>query len=409
MNLKYKDADDDLISIRKDGDLRNAIKTCGGKVLRVHCSERHKSQLSKSETAVLETLVDGVVIIDKHCSVMFFNKSAERIFGYDRSEVTNQNVKMLMPPEIALNHDSYIASYLKTCDPKIIGKGRNVVGKRKDGSTVSLFLSLSEHRTSGRHTFTGTIQELQGRAVHVDSGSVSYAILQNILDVAIVIEEKGVIQYINKQATNLLGYQPTDVVGKNIKMLMPSPYKDNHDQFLLNYLTTNQPKVIGKGRDVLAQCKDGSIIPVNLSLTEQRISDTSRIFTGILRRVEEEKSSKSVLQQEREVIDNLIIPAIIIDERGLIQAFNKPCQELFGYTIEEVIGKNIKTLMPSPDREKHDAYIKAYVTTGRSKVIGVGRDVVGQHKTGAMLPIRLSVTVKKDGDKRIFTGVLQKL
>jgi len=225
----------------------------------------------------------------------------------------------------------------------------------------------------------------------------------------LLLKKKGVIQYINKQATNLLGYQPTDVVGKNIKMLMPSPYKDNHDQFLLNYLTTNQPKVIGKGRDVLAQCKDGSIIPVNLSLTEQRISDTSRIFTGILRRVEEEKSSKSVLQQEREVIDNLIIPAIIIDERGLIQAFNKPCQELFGYTIEEVIGKNIKTLMPSPDREKHDAYIKAYVTTGRSKVIGVGRDVVGQHKTGAMLPIRLSVTVKKDGDKRIFTGVLQKL
>jgi len=75
-------------------------------------------------------------------------------------------------------------------------------------------------------------------------------------------------------------------------------------------------KVIGVGRDVIAQCKDGSIIPVNLSLTEHKLSDGKRFFTGILRKIEEEKAvEKSVLQQEREVLDNLVVAAVVIDEK----------------------------------------------------------------------------------------------
>jgi PAS domain S-box-containing protein len=89
------------------------------------------------------------------------NRSVERIWGYDRTELLGKNVKMLMPPEYANNHDTYLASYLKTGDAKIIGSGRKVSGKKKDGNVFPVYLSISETKVSGRHTFTGTVQDLR--------------------------------------------------------------------------------------------------------------------------------------------------------------------------------------------------------------------------------------------------------
>lgn len=97
-----------------------------------------------------------------------------------------------------------------------------------------------------------------------------------------------------------------------------------------NYLTTGVAKIIGTGRDVIAQLKDGSIVPVNLSITET-VRDGSRFFTGILRETKDEQvNEKSILQQEREVLDHLVVAAIVIDEKGTIHAFNKPSQVFFG-------------------------------------------------------------------------------
>lgn len=107
---------------------------------------------------------------------------------------------------------------------------------------------------------------------------------------------------------------------------MPSPFAEEHDDYIRNYFTTGVAKIIGSGRDVIAQLKDGSIVPVNLSITEAR-RDGNRFFTGILREIKEEQvNDKSILQQEREVLDHLVVPAVVIDEKGTIHAFNKPSQ-----------------------------------------------------------------------------------
>jgi two-component system sensor kinase FixL len=82
---------------------------------------------------------------------------------------------------------------------------------------------------------------------------------------------------------------------------------------------------------------------------------------------------------------------------------------LFGYSLIDVVGKNVNMLMPSPDSGRHNSYLSEYIRTGKSKVIGTGRDVVALHKDGSMLALHLSVTERTDGDKRIFTGLLQKL
>ena len=109
------------------------------------------------------------------------------------------------------------------------------------------------------------------------------------------------------------------------------------------------------------------------------------------------------------VISNSVDAIITIDDRDRITAFNPAAERLFGYAKEEAIGQNVRALMPSPEREQHDAHIERYLRTGEKKIIGLGREVTGQRKDGTTLPLYLSVSESRVGNRSIFTGIAHDL
>lgn len=109
------------------------------------------------------------------------------------------------------------------------------------------------------------------------------------------------------------------------------------------------------------------------------------------------------------VLDTAVDGIILIEERGRILVFNRACEALFGYTSEEVIGMNIKVIMPMDYAEKHDAYIGNYINSGVKRIIGIGREVRGRHKDGTVFPLELSVGEAVTPDGRQFIGVLRDL
>ncbi len=109
-----------------------------------------------------------------------------------------------------------------------------------------------------------------------------------------------------------------------------------------------------------------------------------------------------------EAILNTAVDAILtIDERGIVLQVNPAFQHLFGFTAEEVFGKNISMLMPEPDRSAHDGYLHQYKKTGKAAIIGIGRQVMGQRKNGSLIPIDLAVSEVNVGDRRLFTGIMR--
>jgi two-component system sensor kinase FixL len=100
---------------------------------------------------------------------------------------------------------------------------------------------------------------------------------------------------------------------------------------------------------------------------------------------------------------------IVIDESGAVQSFSAAAERLFGYSSTEIIGKNVKMLMPSPYRESHDGYIERYLRTGERKIIGVGRIVVGERKDHSTFPLELSVGEVRTRNQRFFTGFIRDL
>jgi two-component system, LuxR family, sensor kinase FixL len=111
----------------------------------------------------------------------------------------------------------------------------------------------------------------------------------------------------------------------------------------------------------------------------------------------------------RSIINSAVDGIIVIDGRGRIESFNPGAERLFGYAQAEVVGHNVSMLMPSPYREEHDGYIGRYQTTGKAKIIGIGREVRGQRKDGATFPLHLSVGEMTIGGERMFTGILHDL
>jgi PAS domain S-box-containing protein len=277
-------------------------------------------------------------------------------------------------------------------------------------------LSVSETKEGERHIFTGTIHKLDTAPEIVTSGQ--FSIMDSLMDVAIVINDQGVIQFFNKVAEKMFGYSKTDVHGKNIRSLMPEPFRryffdsfnfcSEHDTYLSNYRRSKIAKVIGTGRDVPIEKKDGSIAPVNLKLTEQEINGRL-YFTGILTPLSEkaEKETKSHLETERDVLNTLLLPALIIDTKGVIQSFNPPASKIIGYSLSEVIGKNITMLMGGTDKTSHDSYLKKYSETGVSSIIGLGRKVNVVTKNGDSIACKLWVTEKHDKEIKFFSGILQ--
>ncbi|MCW5697529.1 MAG: PAS domain S-box protein [Bauldia sp.] len=107
------------------------------------------------------------------------------------------------------------------------------------------------------------------------------------------------------------------------------------------------------------------------------------------------------------VLDTVPDAIMVIDDRGLLLTYSPAAKRLFGYDADEVLGRNVSMLMPSPYRDHHDAYIERYLKTGERRIIGIGRVVVGQRKDGTTFPMELAVAEMRAGSGRYFTGFVR--
>jgi two-component system sensor kinase FixL len=111
----------------------------------------------------VDAVVDAIIVIDAQGTVEIFNAAAERLFGYAAAEILGQNVAVLMPEPYRSEHDGYIRNYLATGIAKIIGVGRELAGRKKDGETFPMTLAIGEARCDGIRQFVGIIRDLGPR------------------------------------------------------------------------------------------------------------------------------------------------------------------------------------------------------------------------------------------------------
>jgi two-component system, LuxR family, sensor kinase FixL len=220
----------------------------------------------------------------------------------------------------------------------------------------------------------------------------------------------GKITSWNAGARNIFGYDADEMIGEPILRIIPPELHDEELQILTRLRRGERLQHF----ETVRIAKDGRRIDV--SLTVSPLVDKSGRVVGaskVARDITESKLAERALREGaarlRALIETAVDGVILIDARGVVQIFNPACEKLFGYSAEEVIGENIKILMPEPYRHQHDRYIANYRNTSRPKIIGIGREVIGRRKDGSTFPMKLSVGEAKQDGESAFVGIIHDL
>ena len=151
------------------------------------------------------------------------------------------------------------------------------------------------------------------------------AIVDTAVDGIVVINDRGIIESVNPAVTRMFGYAPEQLLGQNVKLLMPDPYHTEHDQYLNNYLSSGQKKVIGIGREVLGLRSNGISFPIELAVSEM-IVDGAQKFTGIVRDISSRKQAEAQFQQ---VVESAPNGMLMIDQQGKMTLVNKQVEQMY--------------------------------------------------------------------------------
>jgi len=174
---------------------------------------------------IVENVADGVVGIDTQGFIELFNPAAERLFGYNAGEVMGRNVKLLMPAGYGDRHDGYLGNYLRTGERRIIGIGREVTGRRKDGSTFPMYLSVGEISLTGHHGFIGIVHDLsaQKAAERELAGASRYlqAIIDSMPSALVGVDVQGSVTLWSRAAAEELDVTAEQAIGRPFTELFP--------------------------------------------------------------------------------------------------------------------------------------------------------------------------------------------
>jgi PAS domain S-box-containing protein len=225
----------------------------------------------------------------------------------------------------------------------------------------------------------------------------------------ISIDERGVVHSINRAAERVLAYTASELIGRNVTMLVAEPYHSEHNSDIDGEETTDFAKVLGMGREVVGHRKDGSTFFLDLAVNEFWMHG-ARYFTCTVRDITDRKRPAEWRDAEarmRSVVDHVVDGIVTIDDHGTVTTFNPAAERIFGYSASYVMGRNVRMLMPEPFHSEHDDYIGDYLRTGEAKIIGIGREVVGLRADGSTFPMELAVSEFDFGGRRYFTGIVR--
>ena len=247
--------------------------------------------------AIVTSSEDVIVGLSLDGTVTDWNRGAEAVLGYTAIEIIGRPLATLLPP--GQEHETEeMLNRLKRGD-RI--DHYETIRRRKDGAIIDVSLTVSPlfdftGRLIGASKVARDITAakraqiaLQEREAHLRS------VLDTVPDAMIVIDSKGIMRSFSATAKRLFGYTEAEAIGQNVSLLMPSPYRENHDSYLARYFATGEKKVIGRGRVVVGLRKDGSTFPMELAVGEM-ISGDTRSFTGFVRDLTERQETQQRLQ-----------------------------------------------------------------------------------------------------------------
>lgn len=383
--------------------------------------------LSRRLTAVLWDSNDAVTVHDFEGHYTAWNRGAERMYGYSEAEALKMTVCDIVQVEKRADALSYVERLRKN-EAVPAFETQKIC---KDGRVLDIELTVTAYRDEHGHPIgvSTTERDITERnrlalALKIANKTLEKRVAEQTSEVKLLAKAishlgEGVVitnaeldppgpkvLFVNDAMSRMSGYSVEEMVGTTPRLLQ-GEHTDSEE-------LTHLRKEVLAGRSCVAELinyrKDGSPYDAELFITPLFDDQGCRThFVSIQRDVTERKRIARTLYESEhrmQAILNTAADAIVtIDKRGIITSINPATERMFDYSREELIGKNVNILMPSPYHEEHDEYIASFERTREPKIIGIGRELVGQRKDGSTFPV--DVAVSEVDHLGLFTGIVR--
>ncbi len=260
--------------------------------------------------AIINTVRDGIFTLDKNGVMKSINPAVEEMFGYVSKELQEKSINMLLPMLGRSEHEKNISDYISTEKSHIINKMLEIEGRHKSGCTFPMEFSVNDFYIGDERYFTCVVRDITVRKkseaelkqhrdnleemVAIATTEVK-AIVQTAVSAVISINQYGIVHIFNPAAEKMFGWKSEEIVGKNISIIVPGVGSAAHNKYIQRYLETNDPHIVGIGREVEALRKDGSLFPANLAVGHCQLSEDDHLFVAFISDISDQKRSEKEL------------------------------------------------------------------------------------------------------------------
>lgn len=250
----------------------------------------------------LDAAPDSIIVVDTAGSIVVANSLAEKMFGYSRAELIGEQIELLIPERYRAGHIQYRTEYFREPRTRLMGEGRELSGRRKDGSEFVVEISLSPLKTEQGPLVISIIRDTTRRR---QAEAKFRGLLESAPDGIVVVDTSGRIVIVNGQTEKIFGYSRDELIGQPVEVLVPDRYKSVHVAHRDGYFQSPKTRPMGAaGMSLTGRKRDGTEFPVEISLSPMQ-TEEGLLVSAAIRDITERKLVEDKLRsslQEKEVL-----------------------------------------------------------------------------------------------------------
>lgn len=276
---------------------------------------------------ILDSMPDGIVLVNSTGRIVLVNTQAEKLFGYQTGELSGELVEVLLPQRYRSVHVGHRSNYFMQPRTRMMGAGLELYGLRKDGIEFPVEISLSPIETEEGVLSMSTIRDISERK----KAELKFrSLLESAPDAIVIVNRDGEIVLVNSQTEKLFGYPRERLLGNKVEMLIPSRFVEKHPDYRGGFFSAARPRPMGAGLELYGLRQDGSEFPVEISLSPLETEEGTLVSSAI-RDVTERKRIELSLLEKNLALEN----ANISKDRfmaGMSHELRTPLNAIIGFT-----------------------------------------------------------------------------
>ncbi len=362
-------------------------------------------QTLASLNMALDAVGEAIVWAGADGIVRWCNASFERLMNAPRLKILGKDLASLLP----LKEEGVVLD--EALHPvRLLQGGQTQVARHAwlaDGDR-QIFIAGTRVDTPVRDVvLVLTVRDLAG-ALESEQLRLQTAALRATANAIAILDLEGAIQWLNPAFVELTGMPEVELIGTNEGVCPDAAQEPELRAALKASMAAGRRwsgQIPGTRRNGEAYVRQQMVTPIQNA--EGRVSHYVSVAQDITNQVEAQERLRTREAQVRTILETAADGIIIIDDRGIIQLLNDSALAIFGYEEGELVGSNVSRLMLPEHASRHDEYVRRFIDTGVRHVIGTGREVEGRRKDGATVPLELSVSEARVGDRVFFTGIVR--